>query len=54
MSVGDLARPDRYIEVRGEVVGFALFETLAWVNQLHARTRVPTSPGERMVSSGPR
>jgi PPOX class probable F420-dependent enzyme len=34
MSVLDLARPDRYIEVRGEVVEFELFETLAWVNQL--------------------
>ena len=34
MSVGDPARPDRYVEVRGEVVGFELFDTLAWVNQL--------------------
>ncbi len=34
ISVGDLARPDRYVEVRGEVVGFELFDTLAWVNQL--------------------
>ena len=34
MSVGDLARPDRYVEVRGEVVGFELFETPVWVNQL--------------------
>ena len=34
MSVGDLARPDRYVEVRGEVVAFGRFETLAWVNQL--------------------
>jgi PPOX class probable F420-dependent enzyme len=34
MSVVDLARPDRYIEIRGEVVAFELFETLAWVNQL--------------------
>jgi PPOX class probable F420-dependent enzyme len=34
MSVGDLARPDRYIEVRGEVVNFELYDTLAWVNQL--------------------
>ena len=33
----DPARPDRYVEVRGEVVGFELFETLTWVNQL-ART----------------
>ena len=34
MSVGDLARPDRYVEVRGEAVAFELYETLAWVNQL--------------------
>jgi PPOX class probable F420-dependent enzyme len=34
MSVGDLSRPDRYLEVRGEVVAFELYETLAWVNQL--------------------
>lgn len=34
MSVVDLARPDRYVEVRGEVVAFELFETLTWVNQL--------------------
>ena len=34
MSVGDLARADRYLEIRGEVVEFELFETLAWVNQL--------------------
>jgi PPOX class probable F420-dependent enzyme len=34
MSVGDLERPERYVEVRGEVVDFELFDTLAWVNQL--------------------
>jgi PPOX class probable F420-dependent enzyme len=34
MSISDLARPDRYVEIRGEVVAFELFETLAWVNQL--------------------
>jgi PPOX class probable F420-dependent enzyme len=34
MSVVDLAHPDRYVEVRGDVVAFELFETLAWVNQL--------------------
>jgi hypothetical protein len=34
MSISDLARPDRYLEVRGEVVGFELYETLVWVNQL--------------------
>jgi len=34
MSVGDLDRLDRYVEVRGEVVAFELFEILVWVNQL--------------------
>ena len=34
MSVSDLERPNRYLEIRGEVVEFELFETLAWVNQL--------------------
>jgi PPOX class probable F420-dependent enzyme len=34
MSVGDPARPDRYLEIRGEVIEFELFDTLAWVNQL--------------------
>jgi PPOX class probable F420-dependent enzyme len=34
MSVSDLARPDRYVEIRGDVVEFELYETLAWVNQL--------------------
>jgi hypothetical protein len=34
MSVGDLVRPNSYVEVRGEVVAFELFETLTWVNQL--------------------
>jgi PPOX class probable F420-dependent enzyme len=34
MSVGDQNRPDRYLEIRGEVIEFELFETLAWVNQL--------------------
>ena len=34
MAVGDPAWPDRYVEVRGEVVGFELFQTLAWVNML--------------------
>jgi PPOX class probable F420-dependent enzyme len=34
MSISDLARPDRYVEVRGEVVAFELFETLSWVNEL--------------------
>ena len=34
MSVGDPARPDRYLEIRGEVIAFELFDTLAWVNHL--------------------
>ena len=34
MSVADPTRPDRYVEVRGEVVAFELFDTLAWVNRL--------------------
>ena len=34
MSVSDPAQPDRYVEVRGEVVALELYETLAWVNQL--------------------
>ena len=34
MSVADPAHPNRYLEVRGEVVEFELFDTLAWVNQL--------------------
>jgi PPOX class probable F420-dependent enzyme len=34
MSVADPMNPVRYVEVRGEVVQFELFETLAWVNQL--------------------
>ena len=34
MSVGDLARPGRYVEIRGEAVACELYDTLAWVNQL--------------------
>lgn len=34
MSVSDPARPNRYVEIRGEAVEFELFDTLAWVNQL--------------------
>ena len=34
MAIGDPAQPDRYLEVRGEVIEFELYETLAWVNQL--------------------
>lgn len=34
MSVGDAMQPFRYVELRGEVVAFELFDTLDWVNQL--------------------
>jgi len=34
MSVADTTTPNRYVELRGEVVDFKLFDTLAWVNQL--------------------
>jgi PPOX class probable F420-dependent enzyme len=34
MSVSDPADPHRYVELRGDVVAFELFETLTWVNQL--------------------
>jgi PPOX class probable F420-dependent enzyme len=34
MSVADLAKPTRYVEIRGEVVDLELFDTLSWVNQL--------------------
>ena len=34
MSVSDPASPGRYVEIRGEVVEFELFDTLSWVNQL--------------------
>lgn len=34
MSISDPTHPDRYLEVRGEVVAFALFDNLSWVNQL--------------------
>ena len=34
MSFEDPANPDRYLEVRGEVVEFELFDTLVWVNEL--------------------
>ena len=32
MAISDPVDPDRYVEVRGEVVAFELYETLAWVN----------------------
>ena len=34
LSVSDPARPDRYVELRGSVVDFELFDNLSWVNQL--------------------
>lgn len=34
MSISDPAHPDRYLELRGEVVSFELFDNLSWVNQL--------------------
>ncbi len=34
MSCSDLARPDRYLEIRGTVVAFELFDNLSWVNRL--------------------
>jgi PPOX class probable F420-dependent enzyme len=34
MSIEDPANPVRYLEVRGEVVAFELFDTLVWVNEL--------------------
>ncbi len=34
MSVLDPEKPFRYLEMRGEVVEFELFETISWVNQL--------------------
>jgi PPOX class probable F420-dependent enzyme len=32
MSISDLARPGRYLEIRGEVIAFELYATLVWVN----------------------
>jgi PPOX class probable F420-dependent enzyme len=34
MSISDVSRPDRYVEIRGTVVEFELFDNLSWVNQL--------------------
>lgn len=34
LSISDPANPGRYLELRGEVIAFELFETLEWVNQL--------------------
>ncbi|MEA2528306.1 MAG: uncharacterized protein QOF73_5533 [Thermomicrobiales bacterium] len=34
MSISDVSRPDRYVEIRGTVVELELFDNLSWVNQL--------------------
>jgi PPOX class probable F420-dependent enzyme len=34
ISISDPERPDRYLELRGTVTEFELFDTLSWVNQL--------------------
>jgi PPOX class probable F420-dependent enzyme len=34
MSISDPTRPDRYLELRGAVIDFELFDNLSWVNQL--------------------
>jgi PPOX class probable F420-dependent enzyme len=34
LSVSDPSHPDRYLEMRGTVVEFELFDNLSWVNQL--------------------
>lgn len=34
ISFSDLARLERYLEIRGTVVEFELFDNLSWVNQL--------------------
>jgi PPOX class probable F420-dependent enzyme len=34
ISFLDPARPERYVEIRGEVIAFELYEDLTWVNQL--------------------
>ena len=34
LSFSDPARPERYVELRGEVIGLELFDNLSWVNQL--------------------
>ncbi len=46
--------PDRYVEVRGEVVRFELFETLVWVNQLARKYTGADFTGERMASTATR
>ncbi|MEA2582152.1 MAG: uncharacterized protein QOF33_237 [Thermomicrobiales bacterium] len=34
MSISDVSRSDRYVEIRGTVVELELFDNLSWVNQL--------------------
>ena len=34
ISLSDPARPERYVELRGEVIAFELYEDLTFVNQL--------------------
>lgn len=34
MSISDPTRADRYLELRGAVIDFELFDNLSWVNQL--------------------
>ena len=51
MPIGDLARPNRYLEIRGEVVAFERFETLAWVNQLARKYTGADFTGARAVST---
>jgi PPOX class probable F420-dependent enzyme len=34
ISISDTSRPERYLEMRGTVVEFELFDNLSWVNQL--------------------
>lgn len=34
ISIADLTNAGRYLEIRGEVIAFELYETLGWVNQL--------------------
>ena len=37
ISISDPSRANRYLEMRGVVVDFELFDTLAWVNQLSVK-----------------
>jgi PPOX class probable F420-dependent enzyme len=47
MSIEDPDNADRYLEVRGEVVEFELFETLVWVHELaHKYTGADFTKGQ--------